>query len=654
MNIIHQSRDLKYKNPYGAVPSDKKVNFAIYIQESENVIDCYLNYSYGLQCFYNGRSRMIASSQNDMKDYFECSIKAPDEACLWFYWFEIVTDKETSFYCCNYDSKDGYGIVSSVKPVVFPSTSNEPRPFQITVYEKSFITPDWFKGCVIYQIFPDRFNRGKNFSYEKMINARNMPERIYHENWNEDVDFKGTKEFGYLACDFYGGSLNGINEKLDYLEELGIDAIYLNPVFESRSNHRYDTGNYENVDPILGVNDDFVKLTDNASNKSMKVILDGVYSHTGADSIYFNKLGRYNSPGAYQDAQGKDSSPYISWYNFYMQHGVISYDSWWGFTDLPCVNENDLKFKEYILGENGVMNNWMIKGASGWRLDVSDELPDNFLRELRTSVKRKDSNAIIMGEVWEDASNKISYGSYRDFLIGNTHDCVMGYPFRNAVIGWLSGKISLSDMNNSLETIRENYPIQAFYCNMNLIGSHDIPRPITDLSGDSGVQTREEQSAKFLSIEQREFGLKLMKLAMLIQFTYPGSPSIYYGDEIAMEGYKDPFNRRTFNWDIISDNRCEIYLWIKALIHFRKKYQLFKTGLYETISVKDDIYIFRRFFADNIDAFGTCQNNEGEIFILINRNPYDVKIFVPNFSGELSSCSGVIIYNGVRVFETSF
>lgn len=651
MNILHQTRNILYRKPFGAVPTDEKVYIAVQIQEVSQVLDCYLNYSYGLQCFSEGKATMNLSNNPEKSTFFECSIKAPDEYGLLFYWFEIITENGIVYYGYNANKRDGSGLTSTTKPNILPTSPVEMRPFQITVYDRAFKTPDWFKGSVLYQIFPDRFARDQKFSFDIMKNIKNTPERIFHENWDEEVDYKGNKETGYLACDFFGGNIKGMTERLDYLKDLGVETIYCNPIFESRSNHRYDTGNYENVDPILGTNEDFVNFAKEAKNRSIKLILDGVFSHTGADSIYFNKLNRYDSPGAYQDAEGKVKSPYFSWYHFNLQHGYISYDSWWGFSDLPCVNENDLQYKEYIMSENGIARTWLKRGATGWRLDVSDEIPDGFLRELRKTIKRENVEAVILGEVWEDASNKISYGAYRDFLFGSTHDCVMGYPFRNAVIGWLSGKTSVMDMRNALESIRENYPLEAFYCNMNLISSHDVPRAITELAGEQWVQERVDQSNKRLNYEQRVFGEKLLKLAMLIQFTYPGTPSIYYGDEIALEGYRDPFNRRTFPWHVVDGNQIEIKQWLTALLAFRKQYQIFKTGLFEFVKTEEDVLVYRRYYLDGKDAFGTEQREEGVFLVIINKNPYAYKVSTDEFDGAIAPYSGVIVHNGSRVFE---
>lgn len=649
MNVIHQTRNKLYRDPFGAIPTDETVTLSVQIQGTEFVHDCYLDYCYGLQGFYEGRARMTPSDQ--YAGFYTCSVKVPGEYCLLFYWFEVMTSTGVQYLVYDAAKKDGSGVLSPIRPKVTQGNKGEVPPFQITVYDRAFHTPDWFKGCVMYQIFPDRFARERQFSYEKMKTKRDYPEYIYHNNWYEDVDYKGTKETGYLACDFFGGSLNGIREHLDYLEKLGIDVIYLNPIFQSRSNHRYDTGNYENIDPLLGTNGDFDKLVEEAAHRSIRIILDGVFSHTGADSVYFNKFQRYQSVGAYQNAEGKGKSPYFSWYHFNLQPGYISYDSWWGFSDLPCVNENDLQYKEYILGPKGIVRNWIKRGTSGWRLDVSDEVPDYFLRELRKAAKKENEDAVIMGEVWEDASNKISYGAFRDFLFGATHDCVMGYPFRDAVTNWLTGRISAADMKNTLENIRENYPVEAFYCNMNLIGSHDIPRPVTELAGDLRIMDRETQAHSRLSIEQRKVGERLLKFAMALQFTYPGTPSIYYGDEIAMEGHRDPFNRRPFPWNYAENSQIEIKQWLTALILFRRQHAVFRTGWIEYIKADEDVMIFRRYFEQGKDAFGKLQEDEGDFYLALNKNPYFYKITIPGYEGALAPYSGVVIQNGIRVFE---
>ena len=342
--------------------------------------------------------------------------------------------------------------------------------------------------------------------------------------------------------DFFQGDLKGIQMKLPYLQELGVTCIYLNPIFEAYSNHRYDTGDYEKIDPILGTEADFKELCAEAKKLGIRIINDGVFSHTGSDSKYFNREGRYQSNGAYNST----SSPYYTWYKFIQWPNI--YNSWWGFNTLPEVEELSNSFNEYINGENGIVRKWIKNGNSGWRLDVADELPDEFIEHIREAIKAEDPEALLLGEVWEDASNKESYGSRRRFLYGKELDSVMNYPFRDAILGFLDcgdGKYMLE----MIMTIVENYPRPVLRSLMNHLGTHDTERVITLLAGERLYgRGREWQASTMLSPEQREYGLRRMRLASGILYTLPGVPCIYYGDEVGVEGYKDPFNRRTFPW----------------------------------------------------------------------------------------------------------
>jgi len=376
-------------------------------------------------------------------------------------------------------------------------------------------------------------------------------------------------------------------------------------------------------DPMLGGKEAFETFAAGMQESGISFILDGVFSHTGADSRYFNKLGRYPEAGAYQNAENGVSSKYSSWYSFFRDEtGRLSYNSWWGFSDLPNVNENDLTYRDYIVGDEGVIKSWLGRGASGFRLDVSDELPDSFLRELRIAVKDKtNGEGVILGEVWEDASNKISYGSYRDFLLGNTHDSVMGYTFRDAVLGYISGASSAQDMNARLESYRENYPPEAYYCIMNLISSHDVPRAITVASGSPDPGDREKQKVLFLDGTAWGKGLALMRIALIIQMGYIGSPCIYYGDEIGMQGYRDPFNRRTYPWDRLEASQEEQLEFYREATGLRRKYPVLRTGAYRTLFAKNDVYIFERFLTpDSLDFFGDACAGPRRVVIAVNRS----------------------------------
>ncbi|MDD2212963.1 MAG: glycoside hydrolase family 13 protein [Oscillospiraceae bacterium] len=649
MQIFHQSRSKTFRCPFGARPAGSLLTLAVETESEADEIDfVLLNYAYGLDQFYDGKIMMdeqtqpvdqtgaAAAAESKAEDrenlrllqkrHFSSAVHLPGLPCLLFYWFEVRLKNKGCLYLCAHPSHDGSGLITSGPPLYHALENRQPQPFQVTVYRENFATPQWFQDATLYQIFPDRFRRGADFDLQKFHRIRPEPERIYHDNWAEEVDIRGLPGQGYQATDFYGGSLKGIQEGLPYLRELGITALYLNPIFMAKSNHRYDTADYMNVDPLLGTNADFEALCQAAARAGIRIILDGVFSHTGADSIYFNKYGRFPGIGAYQAVRDKSISPFFGWYNIHQNQGQISYDSWWNFPELPAVREHDLTFREFILGEDGVLATWLRRGAAGFRLDVSDELPDDFISELRQRVKKVKADAVIIGEVWEDASNKVSYGHYRDFLLGNTHDGVMGYPFRQALVSFFKGTIAADELNNSLETLRENYPPQALACNMNLISSHDVSRFITEVAGPlPPPENREDQIRQKLDPAQRAVGEKKLYLACFLQVTCPGVPSIYYGDEIGMEGYRDPLNRRCFNWQ---QTGSALNQRLKELLQLRRRYPLLVRGNFECLSASGSFYAFRRYIAaDGLDYCGQpYPGGQSEIRVLLNAGDKELQI----------------------------
>lgn len=619
IQIYHNTRMEKYRFPAGAVAEGTEVKIGLDVTEDN--ADIFLCYAYGLYSFSYSEKQMTDSGKN----YYEETIRVQGETGLFFYWFRIVKKENTNkfyFYVRDSAKNDGSGVISDAAPKIEAEGEKHPRAFQITVSKETFKTPDWFKGALIYQIFPDRFFRGETFSQDAMMQAKKAQERIYHIDWYEDVDIKGTEETGYIACDFFGGTLDGIREKIPYLRDLHIDCLYINPVFEARSNHRYDTADYLHIDPMLGGNEAFARMEKELKAAGIRVILDGVFSHTGADSVYFNKFSRYPGTGAYMAYRDHTKSPYSSWYSFSGEGDGISYDSWWGFPDLPNVKEDDLSYRQFIFGTGGVLETWLKRGAAGFRLDVSDELPDSFLRELQKTVNRlTGGEGVVMGEVWEDASNKVSYGNYRDFLFGNTHDCVMGYTFRDAVLGFLSGRHPAQTLNNLLETYRENYPAEAYYCMMNLISSHDVTRAITEIAGDKDPGNRETQQKMILDKRQREKGFALLRLALALQIGYIGSPSIYYGDEIGMQGYRDPFNRRTYPWGRLDEIQKAHLSFCREFTGLRTVYPVLKTGAYKTLYAQGDVFVFERTLdPENKDFFGKACVGARRVLVAVNRN----------------------------------
>lgn len=542
--------------------------------------------------------------KNDTEDeYTEILLtKAETLENYQFYECEIELEEGLYWYAFKYKSEYGEFYVTKTNGSL-GTVSNEGVWWQQTVYKRDFKTPDWIKGGIIYQIFPDRFYSSKS---EKI----DVPEdRYIVKDWNKTPEHKQENTLCTLGNDYYGGDLKGITKKLSYLKSLGVSCIYLNPIFEAHSNHRYNTADYMRVDMLLGNEDDLTELCKNAETHGIKVILDGVFSHTGSDSVYFNANHRYDSCGA---ANSQDS-PYLSWYKF--KDYPNEYESWWGVKTLPETNENDPSFTEFITGENGVLRYWLKKGIGGWRLDVADELPDEFLESLRRAVKSENPDAYILGEVWEDASNKISYGSRRKFLRGKQLDSVMNYPFADAVINFIESGNS-QDFVNVVQNIIENYPSESVACLMNHIGTHDTMRIITRLSAENPhIKDRNAQSKIVLSQEQRNKGIKKVMIAAVLQYTLPGVPSLYYGDEIGLEGYGDPFCRGTFDW---SKTKSELTEFYKKLGSLRRKTAAYIDGEFSPVFYENGVLIFER-VTDNSRALTAVNCTDSEkIFNLPN------------------------------------
>ena len=613
--VYHASRLLRYRRPFGAVPEGGVVT--LFFECGKDCSEVTLCYTYGLYSFSYHEEPMAKSDL-----FYKVELMVPDESGILFYWFRFIDEEgNTKYYVAEADTRYGEGKIYHEPPRVGPEEDKYPYAFQITVYDKNFHTPDRIKGAMIYQVFPDRFARDDNFSFERMVNASDRPERVYHKDWNEDVDIDGKPETGYLACDFYGGSLEGIVQKLDYIKSLGINILYLNPIFEARSSHRYDTADYMQVDPILGGNAAFTELVRACDERGIKIILDGVFSHTGADSRYFNKFDRYDGIGAFASFETGAESPYRSWYNFWRdEDGNPLYDSWWGFPDLPNVNEDDLSYRKFIFGDDGVVKTWLGRGAGGFRLDVSDELPDSFIRQMRKTIKRStNGEGILIGEVWEDASCKCSYGSYRDFMFGNTHDSVMGYTFRHIVLDFLCGYIDAGIMDSRLEGFRERYPAEAYYSIMNLVSSHDVPRIMTMLSKPADSGSREEQRKMAVTPAQYSDCTRLSRIAYALQIGYIGACCLYYGDEVLMEGYKDPFNRRTYPWGRLTGRQEENLSYIRRLARIRNDNACLKTGYYKTLYAEGDVFCCLRYLVNGFDYFGKQAYGSQKIALLINR-----------------------------------
>lgn len=610
MKVEHDSRNAAFRNPLGAVEAGSHVRLAVRV---EGVSEA----SGELRIWRDGagEQRLALREEKEGESIWLSSfLSMPEEGTLVWYRFELELDGRR--FICGQD-KDELGGMGDWSEDELPS-------FQITVYDRGADTPAWFRKSVMYQIFPDRFFRKEGVPVPSKRGA------VLHTMWNDTPQYYRDTNGDILAYDFFGGNLAGIREKLPYLKDLGITVLYLNPVFEAQSSHRYDTGDYMKIDPMLGTNEDFALLCKDAKRMGIRVILDGVFSHTGADSRYFNMFGTYEGPGAFESKK----SPYYEWYDF--QDYPKKYTSWWGVGVLPAVKETTPSYMDFIIRlEDSVLHHWHNAGISGWRLDVLDELPEAFSQAFYKELKKTDPEAVLIGEVWEDASHKVSYGKLRTYLCGHEADGVMNYPLRDAIISFLLGETDGGHAAKIVTSLAENYPKHNFYSLMNLLGSHDTPRLLSVLGGmpDLHEKTQYEQGTYRLPKEKLVQGQKRARLAMLWQMTFPGVPSIYYGDEIGLQGGKDPFNRGPYDWE---NGDRELREFAAEAVKLRCKNAALQTGEFIQLSSVGDIYAFARTVRHGADVFGEAADN-GVFVTVLNRSTeleHEISISVGDFAAD--------------------
>ena len=587
MRILHNSRQSEYRSPFGAVPDSSEVYLAVKVDTNPDQVFLRL---------WDGAERLVPMTEEG-DNVYSVRITMPSEPGLLWYFF-IARKDGREYRCCK--GRNGIG-----------QTREDfcDEAWQITVYDKEFKTPQWFKNSIMYQIFPDRFYRKGNLGE---ISGRKS-EYIIHEDWYEPI-FCNRHPFedGPACNDFYGGNLQGIIEKLPYLKELGVGVIYLNPIFEAFSNHRYDTGDYSRIDPILGTTEDFEELCQSADAMGIKIILDGVFSHTGSDSIYFNKYGSYgDGVGAYHNPD----SPFRRWYQW--KDG--GYESWWGCSNLPNVNEMEPTYIDYILrGEDAIIKKWLKRGAMGWRLDVADELPDEFIKILRKNLKSQNPEAVVIGEVWEDASNKESYGSRREYLLGYELDSVMNYPFKDSVLAFLTGGMDGETFGDRIMTIAEHYPKESLYAAMNILGTHDTVRVKNALSGQypDNNMSRQDKLGFRLEARAETLAIKRLKIGAFMQMTFVGVPCIYYGDELGMQGFSDPCNRMPCTWRSVDNELLGFY---KKLTALRNSTDCLRCGDFQVVYAQGGVFAYTRKISEGRDVFGNPAEN-GCILCAVNRD----------------------------------
>lgn len=617
----HNSRLLDCRFPHGALKCRGEAALCIYLSGRDAA-----RARASLRLWADGKELLIPAEkispcsceklrslplEGDGGFCFSFNITAPAEPQLIWYYFIIDVAPEhdggetTRLFYGAPETRSGIGK--------FYPAWETPPDYQITVFARDFETPSWFRHGIVYQIFPDRFNREclndsargtcipafSRAEYHEKLGRR----IIRHKDWFEPVLYSPCAgEKFYSPCDYYGGDFAGIKQKLPYLAQIGVSVIYLNPIFEAASNHRYNTSDYLSVDPILGSDYDLTELSKAAAEYGIRLMADGVFSHTGDDSVYFNKYGTYPSCGAYSGAD----SPYYKWYEF--EHFPDEYRCWWGFKTLPEVNELQ---PDYVRFTESVLKKWAGCGITSWRLDVADELPDEFIKKLRTALKKLDSDGVLLGEVWEDASNKVSGGGLRKFVLGDELDSVMNYPFRDAVCDFLTCRTDAYALYETLSGQRERYPEPFYGACMNLLGSHDTQRILSCLSDapPKDTLTREQQAEYQYKPEAVVRGKRRLYAAFALMFSMPQPPCIYYGDEAGMMGLSDPFNRGSYPW---GREDIEIRSFVMQLSALRRRNAAMSSGK-------------TAFAAPCADAFAVlrCRGEESAL-TLVNRADHAV------------------------------
>ena len=577
MRARHVTSEREYRSPFGAVQLGGTVSLSIDVWE-DDVTFCTLR----VWTDAHGEELIeMRGAEHAGGLRFTATYKPAETGVVW-YNFDIEASDGAVW---RYGAREGWTTGEGA------FAYGDPPSFQITVFSPRARQPRWYREGIVYQIFPDRFARGEDWRERAVdtlaVRRKGGPDREVLEDWNTPPTYRRL-ENGDVACwDFYGGTLEGIREKLDYLEDLGITTLYLNPVFEAASNHRYDTADYLRIDPLLGDEQSFRALCVDAEEHGISVILDGVFNHVGADSRYFNRFGTYAEPGAWQG----DASPYRDWFTF-NEDGT--YAGWWGDQNLTAVRSDCEAFHELVCGRAGVIRRWLRQGARGWRLDVADELTDEFIVQIKRALLSEKPDGVLIGEVWEDASHKMAYGKLRQYFQGAELDATMNYPVRTALLAYIRGDMGASELAARLEELRENYPRDNFYSALNLLGSHDRERLFTVLGGapDPDTIPEDERAGWHLSDDQVGLAKARLWVMALLQMTLPGVPCVYYGDERGVEGFRDPYNRASFPWDGGKRDCTDIY---RNAIAVRKMLpDLLVDGEFEPFSSGEDVFGFWR------------------------------------------------------------
>mgnify|MGYP001195395538 CR=1 FL=1 len=565
LGLRFDSRDPAHKRPFGAQPVGTAFDYAVAAPEGVQALTLVVE------------SRRLEGNQ-EVLAYTEVA-RVPmargadgrwttrhrfDAQGVWGYWFEAAIDGKRFALQNNADTvawTREKGSSGRAAVAELPADRRLVRRFRQTIHDPGFTVPDWAPDTVWYYVFPERFRNGDPANDPVPGRDRYHGHTVEkHPRWLQKPWKPGDGSDRFFNNDFFGGDLDGITQKLDHIQALGANAIYMTPIFRAASNHKYDTADYRQVDPAFGGDAAFGRLTREAARRGIRIVVDASFNHTGADSVYFDRYGNFRSGGAFEGGRIRPDSPYASWYRFdpTQKEPDRQFSGWVGVKDLPELDKSARAWRDFAYGAGGVTQLWLDRGAAGWRMDVAPWVPDDFWREWRAAVKAKRPDAITIAETWFDAAK---------YFLGDTFDSTMNYIFRNAVLDYAGGGDARATVAQ-LELMREHYPPQALHALMNLLSSHDQARSLHVLGWHDDADARQEAEAK-----------ARYRVALLLQMTWPGAPAVYYGDEVGLNGGDDPDNRRPFPWADLGGRPDEaMHAEFRRLIALRQALPVLRRG----------------------------------------------------------------------------
>lgn len=595
----------KHKTPIGAAKVDEPINLILKFTRPQNPSEVYLVLTKDGEDTVKYAMKLVKDDEGEF--VYSITVKVTSSG-LYFYHFEIQNEEQS------------YRVGSDTDLSALLGKGQE---WQLTVTQDEY-APTFLDGGVIYEIMPDRFFIGGERNKTK-------PYADYRDDWGGVPEFRADENGKVKNVDFFGGNLKGITKKLTYLKNLGVTCIYLTPIFEAHSNHKYDTGNYMRVDSDFGTIDDLKDLIKKADKRGIKIILEGVFSHTGDDSIYFNKYGNYDGTGAYNSVK----SPYYGWYKF--KNWPNEYDCRYNIDIMPDTDDSNAAFDEFVSGAEGVIRYWTRLGLGGWKLDVCEKLSDEFIAHCAYAAKRENAEAVMYGEVFMDASNMIVDNKRRCFVTDGKIDSVTNYPFKEDILNFVRCGDS-NRLNSTVGYVLNNYPKRAVDSLMNILGNHDTARVMTVL-GDNGTISSKEDKAT-ATVKNRDEAVKLVKLASALQYTLPGVPCVYYGDEIGMEGFQDPFNRKCYTW---GEGDKDLLRWYKKLGAVRaNERKVFAHGHYCSVDTDHGVMFFKRKEGDEI-VYVVVNNSGSEYVPELPKGEYTDLITYKPFKGKVADKDVAII-----------